>query len=173
MENFSDSSDECIAGEIRNSNADAFKALYFRYYESLYRFLLIRTGSQETSRDFVQDVFAGLWQNRRTLKTGKSLRAYLFRIANNLVIDHFRRQKTQHLYSERFFNFEMTENPELRRRIFSAIEELPEKLRTVFVLSRFDGLKYTEIAQACEISIKTVEKRMSRALRVLRKELSG
>ncbi len=173
MQDYSEASDEVISREIRDSNTRAFKAFYFRYYESLFRFILLRLGSAETSRDFVQDVFTKLWQNRRGLKSGKSLRAYLFRIANNLVIDHFRRQKTQHLYSERYFDFETTENSELRRHIFSAIENLPEKLRTVFVLSRFDGLRYAEIAEACEISIKTVEKRMSRALNILRKELSG
>ena len=99
MQDYSEAPDEVITREIRDSNPRAFKTLYLRYYESLYRFILLRLGSAETSRDFVQDVFTRLWKNRRGLKSGKSLRAYLFRIANNLVIDHFRRQKTQHLYS--------------------------------------------------------------------------
>ena len=173
MQDYSEASDEVITREVRDSNTRAFKTLYLRYYESLYRFILLRLGSAEMSRDFVQDVFTRLWQNRRGLKADKSLRAYLFRIANNLITDHFRRQKTQRSHAERLFDFESAENPELRRRIFAAIEDLPEKLRTVFVLSRFEGLKYAEIAQACKISIKTVEKRMSRALQILRRELNG
>ncbi|NIA29634.1 MAG: sigma-70 family RNA polymerase sigma factor, partial [Actinobacteria bacterium] len=103
MQDYSEASDEVITREIRDSNTRAFKALYIRYYDSLYRFILLRLGSAETSRDFVQDIFTRLWQNRRGLKADKSLRAYLFRIVNNLITDHFRRQKTQRSHAERLF----------------------------------------------------------------------
>ncbi len=120
MQDYSEVSDEVIIREIRDSNPRAFKAPCFRYYESLYRFILIRLGSSETNRDFVQDVFTRLWQNRRGIRPDKSLRAYLFRIANNLVIDYFRRQKSQHSYVEKLFTFERSENPDLHERFLSS-----------------------------------------------------
>ena len=79
MQDFSEASDEVITREIRDSNTRAFKALYIRSYDSLYRFILLLLGSAETSRDFVEDIFTRLWRNRRGLKSGKSLRAQRFR----------------------------------------------------------------------------------------------
>ncbi|MFH1940700.1 MAG: RNA polymerase sigma-70 factor [bacterium] len=169
-----DSSDAELVRAIRSADAAAFKALYFRYYDALYRFLWQRTHSADLAKDFLQEVYTRLWQNRRNLDPAKSIKAYLYRIANNLVIDYIRKNAYKKSYltklSHRSRSFS-EESIEVETSIHIALNNLPEKLRTVFMLSRYEGLTYSEIAEACHISVKTVESRMSRALLRLREEL--
>jgi len=172
MNDYSSYSDEYLVESIKSSNVDAFKVLYYRYYENLYHFLCLRTNSIETAKDFIQEIFTRVWQNRGDLDKNKSIKAYLFRIANNLVIDRFRKRRSrQDFISQTKKN--VTDNSlESITEINLAINKLPEKLRIIFILSRYHGFKYSEIAQTCNISVKTVESRMSQALKILRDELS-
>ena len=171
MKDDSSYSDEQLVESIKNSDVDAFKSLYYRYYKNLYHFLCMRTNSLESAKDLVQEIFARLWQNRRNLSKKKSIKAYLFRIANNLVIDSYRKKSSQQkVMSESKKN--ITDNSlESITAIKLAIDKLPEKLRNVFILSRYHGFKYSEIAQICKISVKTVESRISQAFKILREEL--
>ncbi len=166
--------DHKLTRAIKSSNVTAFEALYFRYYDSLYRFLWHRTYSIELTKDFIQEVFTRLWQHRRNLDTEKSIKAYLYQIANHLVIDHLRKKRSKKSYlSDLARKGCVSENSgiETQTSITIALGKLPEKLRTVFILSRYEGLKYHEIAEVCGLSIKTVESWMSQALRLLREEL--
>ena len=168
-------SDTQICAEIKNSNSAAFKTLFYRYYEPLYHFFWNRTQSEELAKDFVQDVFTRLWQHRDNLNPELSIKSYLFRTAQNILIDHFRKKKTVTVSNEEHTIHEPAENPaelyDLEESVGLAISELPENLRVVFLLNRFDGLKYKEIADSLNISIKTVESRMSKALKILKKSL--
>ena len=116
-----------------------------------------------------------MWQNRSNLNPKLSIKAYLFRTANNLLIDHYRKKQTQTVFQEDNFSYEPSENPfetyDVEEGVNKALLELPENLRTVFTMNRFDGLKYTEIAESLNVSIKTVESRMSKALKILRETL--
>ena len=167
-------SDAELAEQIKASNHDAFEKLFFKYYHDLYRFLIIQTKSVEQSKDIAQETFARLWQNRSALKPNLSIKAYFYKIANNLVMDYFRRQNTISNSLSNLSNlFQIkTENYELRLHIQEAIENLPEDLKLTFVLHRFEGLKYREIAGVCDVSEKTVEFRMSKALKILQKNSS-
>ena len=174
MLNQPDSSDAELVRAIKSEDAAAFKALYFRYHDALYRFLWQRTHSVDLSKDFLQEVFTRLWQNRRNLDPAQSVKAYVYRIANNLVIDALRKNAYKKSYLSRLSHRTRTsseESIEVETSIRIALNNLPEKLRTVFMMSRYEGLTYSEIAETCRISVKTVESRMSRALQRLREEL--
>ena len=168
-------SDTELTEAIKASDADAFKTLYHRYYKALYRLLWRRTRDDEVCKDIGQEVFIRVWTTRHKLDSNRSIKAYLYRIANNLAIDHQRKKSTQmaHLSASRLQ--EPLSFPEddigLREQILAAIDALPQPLQLVLTLNRFDGLKYGEIAEVLDISIKTVESRMSKALKILRNKL--
>ena len=173
--NISQPSDSQLCADIKGSDSGSYKILFYRYYEPIYYFFWNRTKSQELAKDFVQDVFTKLWQNRTNLNPKLSIKAYLFRMANNLLIDYYRKKQTQTVYQEDNFSYEPSENPfetyDVEEGVNKALSELPENLRAVFTMNRFDGLKYAEIADSMNISIKTVESRMSKALKILRETL--
>lgn len=160
---------------IRAGDPGAFQMLYFRYAQRLFPFLWRRTGTRETAEDLVQEVFIRLWRSRENLDPEKSIQAYLYRTAHHLAIDHLRKkirevETASHLPEPRCAELRETAFEE-RERIRKAIDALPENQRLVFCLSRDEGLKYTEIARVMNISIKTVETHMNKALKKLRKSL--
>jgi RNA polymerase sigma-70 factor (ECF subfamily) len=177
MKNFSaNTPDAELAQAIKASDHIAFKALYYRYFEALFRFLWRQTSDEELAKDLLQEIFSRVWKNRGNLDPQQSIKSYLYRIGHNLVIDH-RRQSThkpEHLEddpaSEPVYSAE--ENFDLHEKIQAAIASLPEPVRLVFTMNRFDGIKYAEIAATLGISIKTVEARMSKALAILREKLA-
>lgn len=170
-----DSTDEELTRAIRQSNGDAFKTLYYRYFEKLYSFLWRKTFSEDTAQELVQEAFVRIWQKRHNLRPDKPLKSYLYRTANNLAIDHLRKKIVRQTYLVADPDSEPVlvpeDNFEVRDRIHAAIANLPEPAQQVFTLSRFEGLKYDEIAELLQVSVKTVESRMSKALKALREQL--
>ncbi len=158
---------------IRNGDMDAFQVLYYRYTDDLFRFIFSRLGDRETAIDYVQDIFLQIWEKRAALNPDASVKAYMFKTAHNRLIDHFRKSSTRKTHTSDILpdSPEHADNPELQTRVKIAIHQLPEKEALVFHLSRFDGFSYKEIAQICQVSVKTVEKRMSNALKHLRKHI--
>ncbi len=163
-------SDENLVELIKQDDSNAFKALYFRYYDKLFRFAYFRIHSVEISKDLMQDLFSNVWQNRKNLKPDKSIKSYLYRSLANILINHSKLKSSQNIsYSGNEENASSVE-PQLDRKIdlHIAINKLPEKLKSVYLLSRLEGFKYAEIAEILNISVKTVEKRMSKVLKILR-----
>jgi len=167
------SSDSELAKAVAKSNLTAFKILHDRYFEALFRFLFRRTKHEETAKDLLQELFLKVWENRQILDSKRSVKSYFFKIAHNLAIDHLRRKLMIAAHSS---NHEQSskENPEdddVRISIKMAIDELPQPSKEEFIMKRFDGFKYREIAELLGISIKTVESRMSKALKKLHEQL--
>ena len=171
MKDYSSLSDSDFSKAINNSDESAFEAFYFRYYKSLYRFIWSRTRSTEQAREIVQETFIRLWEIRSKLVPHKSIKAYLYRIGYNLYLNHLRSKKILKKYLDKQQHNTSQDNIELQTSIHIALEKLPEKLRVVFILNHLEGFKYAEIAETCGISVKTVESRMGKALRILREEL--
>ncbi|MEJ2505210.1 MAG: sigma-70 family RNA polymerase sigma factor, partial [Ignavibacteriaceae bacterium] len=113
-----------------------------------------------------------VWTGRERLNPQKSIQAYLYRSLNNLVINYRKlsSSQTSSLTDLDERKIKVAEQQENTIDIQNAIERLPEKLKTVFILSRVEGYKYTEIAEICDISVKAVEKRMTKVFVLLRKE---
>ena len=172
MSDHTETSDRVLGARIKASDHGAFKVLFYRYYEPLFRFVARRLPASEAPQDVVQDVFARLWQRRAAIKEDQPLKAYLYRIANNLLIDHYRKLQVRQAYVAQHPETTPTivpvEHVDLEAHVMIAIEQLPDALREAFVLSRFEELTYREIAALLGVSVKTVESRMSKALKQLR-----
>ena len=133
----------------------------------------------DTAKDIVHNVFVNLWEKRDQLDASTSFKSYLFTAVHNRSLNYIRDQKK---FDKNEFvpetneaiNYESAdslETTELQKKINNAIDSLPEKCREIFLLNRFEELKYQEIADKLNISIKTVETQMSKALKTLREKL--
>jgi len=157
-----------------------FEQLFKTFFPSLIFFARKYLPDLDTAKEIVHNVFLNLWEKRDSIDTGTSLKSYLFTSVHNRCLNYIRDQKK---FSRDEYQFEKLEqeeqlashNPleeqELESRIMDALNNLPEKCREVFMLSRFEGKKYMEIAEKLGISVKTVETQMSKALRILREKL--
>ena len=164
-----------LVEKIKKSCPDSFQLIFMKYYRVLYRFIWLRIHDSELARDLVQDVFIRVWDNRHRLDLKKSFKAYLYQISNNLVIDMIRKTKTKEKIMEinQSLNYYESEDQYYANiDIRNAINKLPEKLRIIVILSRFEGLRYMEIAEICNVSFQTVSYRLNQALELMSKYLS-
>ncbi len=172
-------SEQNLVLEIRNSKAKAFEILFKKYCQSLIYFSRRYVFDKQIAENIVQDVFAGIWQKRQNLDPSQSIKAYLFAAVKNESFKYLRHINVESRSYDRVIKLvniektpeEILDEKELRDRLNSAINDLPEKCREIFFMSRFDGLKYSEIAEILGISIKTVETQMGRAFKKLREYL--
>ncbi|WP_090154142.1 RNA polymerase sigma-70 factor [Dyadobacter soli] len=175
-----DSADATLLAHMRTGDSDAFAALYRKYWRRLfdaaYRRLLLR----EECEEIIQEIFTDLWTKRETLLISVSLEAYLFGASRYSIYNHIRSRKIREAYLEHWLKTPGEEGnyiedrlhyEELASALEKSIENLPEKLRKVYVLSRKEHLTYKEIAEQEQIPVDTVEKQMGRALKILRDNL--
>lgn len=174
----SDITDPKIFLQIKKGDEAAFSRLFDGYYTALCFFAAKYLGDLDLSRSLVQQVFVDLWVKREKTDVTSSVKSYLYRSVKNRCFDHLRKEKNTSEISESVENLnqmpfrDLLEEAELNDRINSSINKLPEKCREIFLLCRFEGLKYAEIAQKMNISVKTVEMQMGIALKRLRENLS-
>jgi len=156
---------------LSTANQQSFKALFDQHYTSIRNFIYYKTGDIDLAQDLAQEAFVKLWErfDEVQLQTAKS---YLFTIANNLSLNHFKHQKVvfQHQqlmsYQQKSSTspqFEL-ELKEFDQALQQAIDDLPENVRITFLMNRIDKMKYQEIADILGISVKGVQKRVKKAL---------
>ena len=162
---------------------DAFDDLFREYFKPLCAFCQYKFDLDiDMAKDVVHSSFINLLESDFTSSSKLSSKTYLYRTAINLCLDLKRHEKVRQKQVE-FFKKQVTETSvadeisvelkELQNDINKAIAELPDQMRKVFELSRYEGLKYAEIAGRLDISVKTVETQMSRALVKLRQKLGS
>jgi len=168
--------------EIANAwmvDEKAFELLFKSQYETLCRRAYTLLNDMDEAEETVQQVFIGVWEKRKEMQVTESINAYLSRAVHNAALNRIKHLKVRMQYSkEQQLRFEanppiteISHADELKTKISAAIEGLPEQCRLIFKLSRFEEMKYAEIAEQLGISIKTVENQMGKALRVLREKL--
>ncbi len=174
-------SDSDIIIAIRQGQEPAFEQMFRTYYERLCHHATKVLRDADEAEEMVQTVFLGIWEKRRELDINQSLKAYLYRAVHNHCLNRIKhygvrethRQHTLHVQSEGYEDVEETiEGSELEARIAAAVGRLPEQCQVIFRLSRFEELKYQEIADQLGLSIKTVENQIGKALKIMRRELA-
>ena len=167
--------------QIKAGNKEAFDTVFRLYYKDLCRFAMFMNCSSEDAEELVQDMFFRLWQNRSQINLVSSSKSYLYTSVKNSMINRHKHEKVKQVYAAdyRYSNTEVSDeseadgNNEKIKNIESAIAELPEKRREIFVKSKLEGKKYKEIADELQISVKTVENQMGEALKFLRSRLTA
>lgn len=177
-----DNQDHVSSNDLRFDNS-AFEAFFKENFVPLCSYCQYKYGVElNQAKEIVHTSFIKLWEVRHTLE-GSSVKGYMYRIIINTCLDLFKHEKVRQQHVEFVQktasietspnSFESIDYKQLSADINKALTELPQQMRQVFELSRFEGLKYVEIAAHLNISVKTVETQMSRALAKLRQKLSG
>lgn len=165
------------AEEIRQSNKRAFDELFRTVYPQLVTFAASYTKEKSSASDIVQDTFVALWQKRNAIDPDQSLKAYLYRIVRNRSLNYLRNRSAEisqpdiivdeELHTEQEVDSKRNTD-ELSEKFGEWIEQLPERQKEAFELSRFDGLSHDEIAAVMDVSPKTVNNHIVAALKQLR-----
>lgn len=158
-----------------------FEALFRDNFKGLTYFAIEYVKDQDIAREIVQDAFAGLWEKRESIDTGKSPKSYLGSTVKNRCLNYLRDHKKfdrsilefegLHEGNEYIEQDHLVTN-ELKQKIESAMDSLPAKCREVFLKNRSENKKYQDIADEMQISVKTVEAQMSKALKIMREKLA-
>jgi len=163
---------------FNNSPQKAVEVLFERYHADLCKVVFRILKDESLAEDIVQDVFYELWKKRDRLGVNTSFRAYLKRASINKSLNYIRDNKIKFDGDEQYAYIESKENlikniegKNLREIVDREIDKLPPKCRAAFILSRFEDMSYKEIAAEMSISVKTVEKHISKALKILNKTL--
>ncbi len=171
-------SDEQIMWKVCNGQVDQLGLLFERYHLKLYNFFLRTTADQELSQDLTQNVFERILKYKKTYKKGASFKSWFYRIARNVKIDHFRKQKMktsslEEVYADRNLGLsekggQKIEKDERVRILYESLNQLPEDKREILVLSQLEELEYKEIARIFEITENTARVKVHRALKALK-----
>ncbi len=156
-----------------------FDELYLLYYPRLLLFAMKLIGSKEESEEIIQDVFVRFWLKQSFSNIKFSIKAYLFRSIRNACLDYIK--KTGKQVSNNFSEYALENEPaefcdlllldEIETAIQKTVGELPTQCKKIFLLHRDEQLTYREIAESMNISVKTVETQIYRAVKVLKKSL--
>lgn len=166
-----------VIASLKKGDERVFKTIYEENKKSLSSFINTYTKNQAQTDDIVQDTFIKLWDFRESLAENNSVVSFLYKTAYNKFIDTYRKKKREQsmldgwLYKRLILLKKDDENKKEKIRLVQeAIEKLPTKCKEIFMMSKFEQLKYVEIAERLDISIKTVEAQMGKAFSIIRKE---
>lgn len=152
-----------------------YKSIFDEHAEHLRNFLVYKGCSVQRAEDIVQEAYIKLWENCSKVEVAKA-KSYLFTVSNNIFLNEVKHQKVRLKFEDTVKNTNDNQSPqflleekEFKLRLESAIKQLPDNQRIVFLMNRLDKKTYQEIAESLEVSVKTIEKRMHKALLALRK----
>jgi len=173
--------DQKLLSCLKESDKNSFRDLFSKYHQSLFNFVLYRLKDEVIADDIVQETFLRVWKHRNSIKPNQSFFSYIAKISNNLCMDYFRHENVKLRHQEHIPQLTQSgaDNPAiqyeskiLEDKIQSIVNNsLPEKCREIFILSRVNGLANQDIAELLEVSRRTVENQLYRALKVLRSKL--
>ncbi len=177
-----DNTDYLLILSIRDDSKDAFRSLYDRYSKKLYYFSLRYLCNQNEAEELVQSVFINIWEHRKTLDGNMPVKNYIYRSAVNYIYNYLKKKAIQARYLESEtqkgeVHSDQTYNEvifhDLEQSIKSIVERLPLQQKNIFQLSRYEGLTHEEIAKQLNLSVRTVENHIYRALKIIKANLKG
>lgn len=155
----------------------ALKEMFFDFYPALCVFAQRYIGCSETCRDIVQETFYKIWKKRKQIDINTSFRNFLITSVRNECTDYLRKKKLSETYIKKATQTQSVSPEEiytlgeLHQMITDALQKLPENARKAFDMSRFQNMTYTQISDEMNLSVKTIESYISRALKILREDL--
>lgn len=168
-----------LVKKLKDGDSFAFEVLFYKYRNKIKGFALKIVPAQIDPEEIVQEVFVRVWLKKEAIDPEKDFQSYLFSIAKHLVLDHLKSAVNRKLYfvGEHFQQdlleedgLEASITEETEAKLQKLINEIPERRREIFRLSRFEGLSYKQIAERLNISENTVDSQIRNALAFLRKE---
>jgi RNA polymerase sigma-70 factor (ECF subfamily) len=154
-----------------------FKIVFDKYFDSIRRYVYYRTGDGEIASDLAQDVFMRLWEKRDRF-TEDNIKGLLYKMASDYLVSEYRRRSVAMNFLENMTladnsdsPLQMAEASEVAKRYADVLARMPDGQRTAFLMHREEELKYKEIAERLDVSLKAVEKRISGALKLLKDNL--
>ena len=175
-----DINDAVLIDRLQKRDEAAFEQVFKANYKSLHGYAFTMLRDDSTAEEIVQNVFFKLWERNENISISGSVTAYLYRAVYNEALNYLKHLKIRskhRLYVAHHSNQQTDQASkkiqlkELEEKIQNSLKELPEQCRTIFQMSRFEELRYQEIADRLKISIKTVEAQMGKALKILRANL--
>ena len=161
-----DCDEHIILKKLRDRDSEALDILYLRYASKVRDFAFRLLKDRTDAEDVTHDIFLKIWEQRRGLGAVLSFRGYLFRMTRNAIFNAYKHRQVESKY-------ESVTTDDLLEMIDLAVRNMPEQRRRVFCMSRYENMSYNDIAEALNISPKTVQYHISGALAELRKLLSA
>lgn len=178
-----EASEQNLLNALRHDDERALRQIFDQHYPKLLGDVYRLVPDEDTCKDLAQEVFVDLWRKRTELDIHTSLRAYLRRAAVNKTLNYLKTQKRtlldepahlEQLADDSAQEIRQKQGQEtLEQALHAAIDALPEKCRLVFSLSRFEQRSHREIAEQLDISVKTIENQITKAMKLLREALAG
>ena len=170
-------SDENVMLAVRNGDLERLGLLFERYHRAVFDFFARMTGNRAVSEDLVQDVFFRILKYRKTFRAESHFKTWMFQIARNVRVDYYKKRGSdraafenskEELNSGFALPSQKLEEDERTRLLECALLKLPEEKREILILSRYQGMKYEEIAELLGCELGTVKVRIYRAMQELR-----
>lgn len=170
--------DKEIISNLNKGSKPAFNKVYNQYINRLSFFIFKYIKDKELTEEILQELFINLWQSRNKLTNIDNLTNYLYTSAKNLMVNKLKNLVTRKLHESKYLSYQqIIDNEEDTHEknnldqfilLSKAIDSLPEKCRTIFELSKYEGLTYNEIAKHLDISVKTVENQIGTAFKKIK-----
>lgn len=165
---------------LKEGDENAFEMTFKHHYQALCNYAYTFLHDRDEAEEIVQATFLNIWEKRQSLDVQLSLKSYLYRAVRNTCLNAIKHDKIKQAHANETLAtthtgyesvLQSVSAAELDTRIAVAMEQLPEQCRLIFKMSRFEELKYAEIADHLNISIKTVENQIGKALKIMREQL--
>ena len=175
-----DNYEHILLDQLRNGDKKAIEMLFKAYYQPLCGYANKIINDINIAEEIVQEIFFQLWQKHKDLPNIVSFKSYIYRSVHNACLNFIKHKKVEQKHSEHIVYIQenivedfidLAETTELQEKIRIAIDKLPPERKKVFLMIRYEDLKYSEVAEKLGISIKTVENQMGTALKLMRQEL--